>query len=282
MNVNRRCLATVVVLGTVVALAGSVSAAPRAKTVAPGYDLFTTPPNSSHLSVQLADLGVPPAAGLSPGAYVRFGGVPIGRFDFGRKGVHDTGKADTIVRRLDTATAADGHVRIELVGLLLRSTNVPGYYVTLQSARLPGDVPAASLGKPSSGALDIVFGRTGDTGSLRSRLEVNYDVRQGSPAGPIVYSGSTGPDFVAEHLRWQREEPPEHRYCSQAGPSGIIVLTENPPDPGCRGGTWMCHESGMGPDHMHCVFVEDSADISGVNHRLNGRDTSADFHVSPG
>jgi hypothetical protein len=282
---RRRSLAAAVLLGSVTAVASSVSAAPRTPSIAPGYDMFVTPPDSSYVGLRLADLGVPPVAGVSPAAYVRFGGMPIGRFDFGRAGVRPTGSADTIVRRLGTATPGNGTVRIELVGLLLRSTNVEGYYVTLQSARLPGDVPPAALGKPSPGTLDIAFGRGGDRGTLRSRLEVNYDVRHGSPTGPILYSGSTGTEFVADDLVWQRG-PGGPRYCTtvNTNPPTIDILRPQHPFEPCPGEQVTdCHSSFGSAPHEHCVTIDRQIPlIAGVNDRLNGRDRSADFHVIPG
>src|SRR5687767_3078150 len=90
------------------------SAGPGTPTVASGYDLFETPDGSS--------LGVT-VSGIADETLMTFRGAPLGSFTFGDLGTHATGTADTIVHRLDTATPADPQVRVELVGLLLESTN---------------------------------------------------------------------------------------------------------------------------------------------------------------
>lgn len=242
--------AVLLVAGAVPASAGPRPVTP---TVAPGYDLFLTPDGGGRIEIDAGIAGVP---------VMTFRGRSLGTFDFGQKGPQRVGKADTIVRRLDTATPASPRVRIELVGLLLESTNVPGYFVTPQSIR--------PLGLPSTGTLDFGFGRTGTGGILRSELMVNYDVRHGSPTGPIVATGSTGMGFVADNIVWSHDSrSTEDRECI---PNYCVTIQDNS----------VCHEAGFPapPGHLHCVEFRPSVIplISGVNHRLNGRDTGADFH----
>lgn len=252
MRRHVRLLTLALLVGTGVAPAAA-GPRPVAQRIAPGYDLFFTPDGGGRIEIDAGIAGVP---------VMTFRGRPLGSFDFGSHGRHRVGIADTIVRRLDTATSASPKVRIELVGLLLESTNVPGYFVTLQSVR--------PLGLPSTGTLEFGFDRRGIGGALRSELQVNYDVRHGSPTGPIVATGTTGMGFVAEDVVWLR-----HR--SQA-PVEVCV-----PDLYCltvdTGQPAACHETKNIP-HLHCVGVDSRAIplIAGVNHRLNGRNTSDDFH----
>ena len=231
----------------------SAGSRPVAQKVAPGYDLFVTPEDGGQIRIDAGVAGVP---------VMTFRGRPLGSFDFGAAGRHRVGRTDTIVRRLDTATTASPTVRIELVGLLLESTNVPGYFVTPQSVR--------PLGLPSTGTLEFAFGRTGTGGALRSELMVNYDVRYGSPTGPIVATGSTGMGFVAEDVVWLHSARSATDVQQCIGTTYCLTVEANE----------VCHEAGppAPPGHKHCVTAEIGALIAGVNHRLNGRDTSNDFH----
>ena len=225
--------------------ASATSAGPR---VARGYDLFRTPDGSS--------LGV-----VVAGTLMTFEGVPYGSFDFGSRGVHETGTADTVVRRLDVATPAHPSVRIELVGLQMVSTNVPGYYVTLQSAR--------PLGLPSIGTLDFEFDTEGIGGLLSSELLVNYDVRYGALDGPIVATGSTGMGFVAEDVLWLGTVGDE------TAPSPCVMVQSMTV---CVDEELICHDAGGLIKHQHCNKTDGVPLIAGVNHLLNGTDTAADFH----
>ena len=246
-------------LVALLATASAASATPAGPRVARGYDLFRTPDGSS--------LGV-----VVAGTLMTFEGVPYGSFDFGSRGAHETGTADTVVRRLDVATPARPSVRIELVGLQLASTNVPGYYVTLQSAR--------PLGLPSIGTLDFEFDTEGIGGLLSSELLVNYDVRYGALDGPVVATGSTGMGFVAEDVLWLRSAdeslPSCHTLVMPDGPSQEVCVDDS---------TKLCHSAGGVVNHEHCNKTDGIPLIAGVNHLLNGTDTSADFHpvgtVSP-
>jgi len=183
--------ARVVLAWAVVALATPVAA--RADfTVERGWDLFST---------------VTPATTF---AGITFEGVPLGTFDFttgtggdfGRGiGVRSVGNADTIVKRLSTVTVPAvnmaGSTPIELVALNLRTTapvnfglGTDIYYETLQSQRRSGEGPLVA----STGTLTIFFGPEGDPhGTYSTTLEVNFDLRKGSPTGPIAQS-------LTEHL----------------------------------------------------------------------------------
>ncbi len=252
---------------------GTTTLADSGPSIARGYDLFRTPDGSS-MGVTVPSLGLGDvSAGEQKVTLMRFRGVPLRSFDFGADiGRKDVGAADTIVRRLDVATPGDSLVRVELVALLLESTNVPGYFVTLQSSRLPGDVPSPALGLPSTGTLDIGFGLDGASGWLTSDLWVNYDVRQGSPTGPIVLSGTTGTGFTAEDLVWrQGTNPGTCTIC------GTDTCTSFKPCPF----TIICHDA-AGLGHEHCTIYDEARIplIEGVNHKLNGRNAAADFHVS--
>ena len=242
--VRMRLLLAVPLLAGLCAVPAAAGPRPAARSVAPGYDLFYTPANGSRFGVDTAVAGV---------SVMTFKGVPLRTFDFANVGTRRVGATDTIVRRLDTATPAKPRVRIELVGLLLESTNVPGYFVTLQSAR--------PLVLPSTGTLDISFDLAGKGGMLRSELLVNYDIRYGAPDGPIVYTGSTGMGFVAENVSWLHAPGPSRQSDQDRA---------------------ICHDAGGAVNHEHCVGrippVEIIVPIKGVNYLLNGRDTSADFH----
>lgn len=138
-------------------------------TILPGYDLFR--------SVEGTQFGGVP-----------FVGVPLGTFDFG-SGPVGVGNADTIVHRLDPATASAPDIPIELVALHLQSAVPfdfglgPGtYFVTLQSER---------GGQSSVGRMTINgLGAEGDPhGTFDSFFDVFFDLRLGSLTGPIALSG---------------------------------------------------------------------------------------------
>ncbi len=97
----------VVVVGWMSVLVAVASTSAQAIEIAPGFDLFQTD------------------SAMFQG--VEFEGVPLGGFDFGQQGPHDTGQADTIVRRLkDVPNGLPGQaatIEIELVALSLRSVD---------------------------------------------------------------------------------------------------------------------------------------------------------------
>ena len=219
--------------------------------VLPGYDLFTTLSNS--------EIGVDLDGPAGPGqqAVVRFASEPLGSFDFGA-GPRDVGSADTIVHRFEAATPADGLGAIELVALQLRSIEPVGYYATLQSdrGRHPLDPPD---GLRSFGTIDIAFAPDGRRGTFHAELLVNYDIRQGSAAGPIIAMNSAS---IQGDDHWQSAAPnqaltqchpghPVHTHCFIAAPTRVVAC-----------GT----------------AVSAIPAIRGVNHQLNGRNQSSDFH----
>lgn len=123
---------------------------------------------------------------------VPFQGVNLGNYNFG-VGPVGVGNADTIVRRLDVANAANGPgpsqdiIPIELVALQLQSVipvnlgaGLGYYYITLQSAR---------GGSLSPGTMTINFGPEGNPhGTFDSFFDVFFDLRIGSLDGPIIFS----------------------------------------------------------------------------------------------
>ena len=122
-------------------------------TVPAGYDLFETDPQSTHFDLQL------PADFFAPGSdpfqgQIKFSGVPLETF-MG----HNTGDADTIVRRMQAADPTPGvpvTVPIELVALSLLS--VEPITVTFNGGQFPQqwDVQAnLSTTQPSQGQMTI-------------------------------------------------------------------------------------------------------------------------------
>jgi len=177
--------------------------------VSPGYDLFTTDPNTTNL------LGIPFVGDA--------GAIPVFDFDAPpasaarRRAIGDT---DTIVHRLEAATvpAVPGvadPIAIEVVMLRLRSANkladtdndgTPDefIYVTLQKDRDPTGEPRIDLDNPmappemtmpglrSFGEMTIAFD-SADGGTFSSDLRIYADLRLGSPDGPIVCGGPDMP-----------------------------------------------------------------------------------------
>jgi hypothetical protein len=192
----------------------------QADSVFPGYDLFQS---------------------VTPGTNfggVDFAGVPLGTYDFGGTiGVQNVGLTDTIVQRLDLATAAPGAsatIPIELVALQLVSTTPVDfglgpdfYYITLQSAR----GGPASPGEMTINFADPTPGPPPPPqpvgGTFDSFFDVFFDIRKGALDGPIALSDD-------------------------------LVLTNT-------GSLWS-HYPAPG-----------SLLIDGVNHDLNGRDGTNDF-----
>jgi hypothetical protein len=142
--------------------------------VLPGFDLFHT----------LAGTSFP---GLGP-----LVGVSIGTFDFG-SGPTGVDGTDTIVHRLDPASAPATAISIEMVALQLMTAapvdflgfGLDDYFITLQSAR----------GGPASvGRMTINFGPEAPPGSphgtFDSFFDVFFDIRIGALDGPIVLSDS--------------------------------------------------------------------------------------------
>ena len=152
-----------------------------ADLVMPGYDLFQS---------------------LTPGtnfAGVDFRGVPLGSFDFGGTiGLQAVGATDTIVQRLDSASAAPGGssaIPIQLVALQLMSVmpvdfglGLDSYFITLQSVRGGPD----STGRMTINFADPTPGPPPPpqpvAGTFSSFFDVFFDIRKGALDGPIALS----------------------------------------------------------------------------------------------
>src|SRR5438034_1287412 len=98
----------------ILALASLLLCIPRPAsggTVAPGFDLFTTP----NANIQ---------SSLSPFPLASFKGLPLGTFNFGGSvGVQNVGATDTIIQRLASASSpGPSIIPIEIVALHLQST----------------------------------------------------------------------------------------------------------------------------------------------------------------
>ena len=252
LPLRRLWVAATVGLCVLGGLAFPASAEDSGQVVLPGYDLFRTLPGS-RIAVQL-----PGSVGMT---IIRFDTLPVGGHDFG-VGTQNTGGADTIVRRLGTATPDNGLVPTQLVKLQMRSIQPVGYFVTLQSDRGRNalDPPA---GPPSMGLLDIKFDEDGQGGTFQSKFVVNYDLRAGSANGPIVMSSSAP---IADEDTWQHRAP--------TAPVGD-----------CHGElVAILHCIGVDTESPVCTATQASPipAMLGVDTLLNGVDESADFHPFAG
>lgn len=245
----RRRGSEIAALALVTALGGWVTPAnATGMVVLPGYDLFRTMPGTR--------IGI--ALPGAPDTVVRFTSEPLGQFTMDGDTV-GTGGADTIVRRLDTATPDDGRVRVQLIALQMRSYQPVGYFVTLQSdrGRNPLDPP---VGPPSVGFLDIAFDPDGLGGTYESKFVVNYDVRAGAVDGPVVASGSAP---IIDHDVWQHARPSE-------------------PVGGCHDeAVAIGHCIGVDTDTKQVCSTTTGAPIpplAGIDTNLNGQNEDGDFH----
>jgi hypothetical protein len=152
-----------IAISAILALAAPGAARAQAAPfcVLPGYDLLQTDPTGTIF------MGV------------NFKGVPLGTFDFG-KGPVATGLTDTIVQRLQTATAPGGGsstINIQLVALQLESvTPVNGHnlFATLDQQQA------------STGAMTINFNGAGTGGTFSSFFDVFFDLHVDSLNGPLA------------------------------------------------------------------------------------------------
>jgi hypothetical protein len=108
--------------------------------------------------------------------------VPLETFDFGT-GPLGVDSTDTIIQRLNTITSIDVPSPIEVVALQLCTVDQVSlgggpwgyYYVTLNTTQ------------PSSGTMTIdSFPSGASQGTFEDSFDVHFDVRYGSPEGPIV------------------------------------------------------------------------------------------------
>ena len=160
-------------LGLAAVLCGSaLPSALQAQQVGPGYNGFDTVTTGS--SVTMFD-GLP------------WQGVPIaptGYYDFGGSiGVQNIGNTDTIIQRLGTpVTAPGGTIGLSVFALQLQTVNQVNlgaglgyYYATLDTSY------------PNTGLLTIdSFPTAGSPGTFNDYFTVNFDIRYGSVAGPII------------------------------------------------------------------------------------------------
>jgi hypothetical protein len=155
-------------------------------TVSEGYDLFETESGETDL------LGI------------AFEGVPLNLFDFGLSGLKDTGRTDTIVKRIGPANApAPGPaapIDIELVALQLKSVDP----VDL-GAGLDYHFATLDLSTPSLGEMTITFDDA-DGGLFDSILSVHFDLRIGALDGPIISNDTL--DLSTNGVPWSRTRPP--------------------------------------------------------------------------
>jgi len=110
-------------------------------------------------------------------------GVPLGTFDFG-SGAVPVGNTDTIVQRLGSpVTTPGGTIGLAVDALQLVTVNpvslgggpVGYYYATLDTSY------------PNTGLLTIdSFPTAGSPGTFNDYFTVNFDIRYGSVAGPII------------------------------------------------------------------------------------------------
>ena len=145
-----------------------------------------------------------------PGASSFPGLGPLNGLPFGPP----TGNSDTIVQRLQDATfsgpGATGVINISLSVLQLATVAPvnpgPGldfYFITLQAAR----GGPASLGSMTILLTSIDDGTAANPeGSFSSSIDVFYDIRKGSPNGPIISSS----DLVLSNsgTPWDASNPP--------------------------------------------------------------------------
>lgn len=135
----------------------SIMASPSAGDVPAGFDLFETDPQTTQF--QFANQFAIPAGFFDPGSQpfsgtINFGGTPLNTF-----GGHDSGDADTIVRRPNPASTSPpfpstGTIPIELVALNLVS--VQPITVTVNGQPQQWDVRATlSPTQPSNGQMDV-------------------------------------------------------------------------------------------------------------------------------
>ena len=147
-------------------------------TVESGWDLMKTLPGTNFMGVD-------------------FTGVPLGTYDFGGSiGVKNVDVTDTIIHRLEQATAPSSEIDAQFGALQLVTTAptdafggpLDFYYVTLQSIH---------GGPVSTGTLTIDFNMPEPPGppptqpvdgSFVSSFDLFFDIRMGSLSGPIVYS----------------------------------------------------------------------------------------------
>jgi PEP-CTERM motif len=166
--------------------------------VAQGWDLFETDPTGTTF----------PGLG-------NLMGVPLGSFNFGTApdgtvvGNQLTGPTDTIIKRLQTATAptmtagASATINIQMLALQLQTVSpvnfmglgLNNYFITL-------DPNAAS-----TGTMTITWNASGLGGTLSSSINVDFDIRIGSLNGTVVNPGGTTLTLTSSGTAWSDLPP---------------------------------------------------------------------------
>lgn len=135
----------------------------------------------------------------------RFKGVNLEEHDFTDGNTHHTGNADTIIHRCEDAEvpscatpATADYIPIEIWALQLESiglinVNNQGldtYFIVLQDVHPPCvlPVPADGVLQPNLGRMQITFDDQ-SKGTFNSEIKVAFEVRKGSPDGPVALSG---------------------------------------------------------------------------------------------
>jgi hypothetical protein len=110
-------------------------------------------------------------------------GVPLGTFDFG-SGTVNVGNTDTIIQRVGyPVTAPGGTMALDVVALQLQTVN----QVSLEGGPVGYYFATLDTSAQNTGVLTIdSFPITGSPGTFNDYFTVNFDVRYGSLAGPIV------------------------------------------------------------------------------------------------
>ncbi|OFW66077.1 MAG: hypothetical protein A2Z12_10320 [Actinobacteria bacterium RBG_16_68_21] len=175
------------------------------QTIPPGYDLFETDPQTTHFDFQ--GPAALPAGFFGPGSepfsgQINFAGAPVATF-----GGHNTGDADTIVRRPRSAMpGAPDPIDIELVALSLVSVQpITVTYTGMGTHEWEVNV-GLSPTTPSKGQMRI-YGNTTEGGTFDSQLQVVplFTFTRLFDGFQVVLDGSEMPPqiLMAEGVPWR-------------------------------------------------------------------------------
>lgn len=193
-------------LGSLGAWSVSCQAGPTTFQVAQGWSLLETDPTQSSFE------------GLG-----NLKGVPLGTYNFGTApdgnmvGTVNTGMTDTIIQRLQTATAptqmagASATINIQMVALQLETVNqvnylgngMNNYFITLDPSMA------------STGTMTITWNANGLSGTYSTNLNLDFDIHVGSLTGTVVNTGGTIINLTSSGTLW-----------SNTPPSGATVLPD--------------------------------------------------------
>jgi PEP-CTERM motif len=186
-----------------------------------GLAAFLMAPGEGQAAFQVAqgwDLFQTETAGTSFPGLGNLMGVPLGAFNFGTApdgavvGPQFTGATDTIIKRLQTATAptqtagASATINIQMVALQLETVapvagfmGIPGannYFITLDP------------NTPSTGTMTITWNASGLGGTFSSSLNVDFDIHVGSLNGMVINPGGTQLTLTSTGTTWSDLPPP--------------------------------------------------------------------------